>query len=225
MDMKEKKTGNAVTLPTVLCGQRLRIGGITYYMQSGKLRACASKRGKRPSATAKEVRARGAFAAVRKLWSMYRRALGGLEIWRVAAREAGGGKADSLFHSMNAATIDAEGQVWAFAAFRFSAGSLAMPVLRAVERAGRTVRVEWEEHAGCVAANGADRLYVGYFYGTAPGSPCLLEVAGVARADGAAEFAVPASGEPEDAALHLYFFFASPDGSRFSPSVYAGELN
>ena len=202
MDMKEKKTGNAVTLPTVLCGQRLRIGGITYYMQSGKLRACASKRGKRPSATAKEVRARGAFAAVRKLWSMYRRALGGLEIWRVAAREAGGGKADSLFHSMNAATIDAEGQVWAFAAFRFSAGSLAMPVLRAVERAGRTVR-----------------------YGTAPGSPCLLEVAGVARADGAAEFAVPASGEPEDAALHLYFFFASPDGSRFSPSVYAGALN
>ena len=161
MDMKEKKTGNAVTLPTVLCGQRLRIGGITYYMQSGKLRACASKRGKRPSATAKEVRARGAFAAVRKLWSMYRRALGGLEIWRVAAREAGGGKADSLFHSMNAATIDAEGQVWAFAAFRFSAGSLAMPVLRAVERAGRTVHVHGEFGESAVYDSGESRESAG----------------------------------------------------------------
>ena len=148
-------------LSLLLQGECLRIGGITYYMHSGKIRACPSKRERRDSRTDKEAKARGAFTAVRRFWSVYRRALNGLKIWSVAARERGRGKSDSLFHSVNAAAISPEGKVWAYPAFRFAEGSLAMPVLRGVEREGWTVCVAWEEGTGCVGADAADRLYVG----------------------------------------------------------------
>lgn len=110
--------------------------------------------------------------------------------------------------------------MWAYPAFRFAEGSLAMPVVREVEREGWTVRVAWEEGTGCVGADAADRLYVGYFYEGEGGSPCLLEVAGATRGDGSAEFTLPTAGMPDGTPLHLYFFFSSPDGTRFSPSVY-----
>ena len=207
-------------LSLLLQGECLRIGGITYYMHSGKIRACPSKRERRDSRTDKEVKARGAFTAVRRFWSVYRRAVNGLKIWSVAACERGRGKSDSLFHSVNAAAISPEGKVWAYPVFRFAEGSLAMPVLRGVEREGWTVRVAWEEGTGCVGADAADRLYVGYFYEEEGGSPCLLEVAGATRGDGSAEFTLPAAGMPDGTPLHLYFFFSSPDGTRFSPSVY-----
>ena len=47
-------------LSLLLQGECLRIGGITYYMHSGKIRACPSKRERRDSRTDKEVKARGA---------------------------------------------------------------------------------------------------------------------------------------------------------------------
>lgn len=208
------------SLPLLLAGGNLRVGGVTYFVHSGQVRACLSKREKRSTKTENEVKTQGAFTAVRHFWSVYRRALNGLKIWSVAARERGRGKSDSLFHSVNAAAISPEGKVWAYPAFRFAEGSLAMPVLRGVEREGWTVRVAWEEGMGCVGADAADRLYVGYFYEGEGGSPCLLEVAGATRGDGSAEFTLPAAGMPDGTPLHLYFFFSSPDGTRFSPSVY-----
>lgn len=208
------------SLPLLLVGGNLRVGGVTYFVHSGQVRACLSKREKRSTKTENEVKTQGAFAAVRRFWSVYRRALNGLKIWSVAARERGRGKSDSLFHSVNAAAISPEGKVWAYPAFRFAEGSLAMPVLRGVEREGWTVRVAWEEGTGCVGADAADRLYVGYFYEGEGGSPCLPEVAGATRGDGSAEFTLPTAGMPDGTPLHLYFFFSSPDGTRFSPSVY-----
>ena len=70
-----------------------------------------------------ELATTGRFVEMRKLWTMYRRAVGELPVWRVAAREVGAGQGDTLFHRLNAGCVRGGEGVWAFPAFRFAAGS------------------------------------------------------------------------------------------------------
>lgn len=201
-------------------GGPIRMEGMTYYVRNGKLQACASKRGKRTERTEKEVAANERFTEMRTLWKMYRRAAGNLPVWRMAAREAGAAKSDSLFHSLNGACVRAGEGVWAFPAFRFAAGSLDVPVVTGVERKGWQVTLEWECDDMQAEARKEDRVYVGYFYGTQPQVPQLLALEGVCRQDGRAVADIPPMGQPDGTPLHLYLFFGTVDNDRFSPSVY-----
>jgi len=199
----------------------VRLDGVTYYLRNGRVCVRPShhkKRGKRSEA---ELATTGRFVEMRKLWTMYRRAVGELPVWRVAARGVGAGQGDTLFHRLNAGCVRGGEGVWAFPAFRFAAGSLDMPVLREAWRERGTVTLEWEvdeDHAG---ARWSDRVYVGYFYDAEPRVPGLVE-ASTQRVAGQATVEIPLLEERADAALHLYLFFGNEDGTRFSPSVYAG---
>ena len=78
----------------------VRLDGVTYYLRNGRVCVRPShhkKRGKRSEA---ELATTGRFVEMRKLWTMYRRAVGELPVWRVAAREVGAGQGDTLFHRL-----------------------------------------------------------------------------------------------------------------------------
>ena len=199
----------------------VRMGGMTYFVRNGRFQACASKRVAKKKRTEKEIAMCQHFAEVRMLWKMYRRAVGELPVWRVAAREAGAAKSDSLFHSLNGACVRAEEGVHAFPAFRFAAGSLDMPVVKNVHREGWQVTLAWENDEAQAAARKKDRIYVGYFYDTQPRVPQLAIVENARRQDGKATIDIPAQGQPAGTPLHLYLFFGTEKNDRFSPSVYS----
>lgn len=85
------------------------------------------------------------------------------------------------------------------------------------------VRVElvWERGEDGGGARWGDRVYVGYFSGADGRSPGMVACEGVTRGDGRAEVVLPLEREEADAPLHVYLFFGTADGTRFSPSVYA----
>ena len=175
-------------------GGPVRMGGTTYYVRNGKFQACASKRAGQKNSTEKKIAINRHFAEVRTLWKMYRRAVGELPVWRVAAREAGAAKSDSLFHSLNGACVRPE--------------------------EGWQVTLAWENDETQAAARKKDRIYVGYFYDTQPRVPQLAIVENARRQDGKATIDIPAQGQPAGTPLHLYLFFGTEKNDRFSPSVY-----
>lgn len=160
------------------------------------------------------------FTEVRKLWKVFRMALGDLPVWRIAAREGGVAKSDALFHRLNAGCIRPGEGVWAWSGFCFSAGSLDRVELVGVERRGWTVRLEWVCVDDSPRSGAADCVYVGYFYDGAGRAPGMVSVVGACRGDGVAEVEIPAAGMPDGTPLHLYLFFGNVRGDRFSPSVY-----
>lgn len=198
----------------------IRVGGMTYYVRNGKFQACASKRAGRKERTEKEIASSDHFAEVRTLWKMYRRAVGELPVWRMAAREVGAAKSDSLFHSLNGACVRPQEGVWAFSAFPFATGSLDVPVLKSVQREGWQVALEWENDGAQAEVRKKDRVYVGYFYDTQPQVPQLALTENGRRQDGRILINIPPMGQPEGTPLHLYLFFGSEKNDRFSPSVY-----
>ncbi len=215
----------------------LRMEGVTYYMRNGRLCVRPSRYRKRKKRTTAEEAASNRFTEVRKFWTLYRRALGDLPVWRVAAREQGANQGDTLFHRLNSGCIRGGEGVWAFPAFRFSTGSLDMPALRSARREGDGVVLEWEVDEDRAGARWSDRVYVGYFHGTDPRVPHLAVAEGVCRKDGRVAVAMlPAEEEGagksdgagkglkgrEEVPLHVYLFFGNEEGTRFSPSVYAG---
>ena len=155
------------------------------------------------------------------MWKVYRLATAELPIWSVMAREVGMAKSDALFHRMNGACFRSGEGVWSFPTFQFSTGTLEMPVLTAVRREGWTVELEWAADGELGPSRAADRVYVGYFFGTLPRSPLMVEAVGVRRRDGRAVVEIPPVGQPDGTPLHLYVFFGSEANDRFSPSAYA----
>lgn len=214
----------------------LRLEGVTYYLRNGRMCARPShhRRKKKLSEAARAVTTR--FTEVRKFWTLYRRALGDLPVWRVAAREQGANQGDTLFHRLNSGCIRGGEGVWAFPAFRFSTGSLDMPALRGARREVDGVVLEWEVDEDRAGARWSDRVYVGYFHGNDPRVPHLAVAEGVCRKDGRAAVAIPPAEEVagksdgagkglkggREVPLHVYLFFGNEEGTRFSPSVYAG---
>ena len=180
----------------VLSGGPVRMDGTTFYLHGGKVRVCSSRRAKRKERTEGEKLSSDRFTEVRKMWRVFRRVFGELEVWRVAAREAGKARGDTLFHALNGGCIRPGEGVWAWSAFSFAAGSLDK------------------------AAGAGDAVYVGYFYEGMGRTPGLVCAEGARREDCRARVAVPDGGMPEGTALHLYLFFGNKAGTRFSPSVY-----
>jgi hypothetical protein len=199
----------------------LRLEGITYYLRNGRVCARPSHHRKKKKLSEAERSATGRFTEVRKLWVMFRRALGDLSVWRVAAREEGASQGDTLFHRLNAGCIRSGEGVWCFPAFRFAAGSLDMPALRSAGREGEKVVLEWEVDEDRAGARWSDRVYVGYFHDADPRVPRLVVAEGVCRQDGGAALAIPPAEGVSEGLLHVYLFFGNEEGTRFSPSVYA----
>ena len=199
----------------------LRMEGVTYYMRNGRLCVRPSRYRKRKKRTTAEEAASNRFTEVRKFWTLYRRALGDLPVWRVAAREQGANQGDTLFHRLNSGCIRGGEGVWAFPAFRFSTGSLDMPALRSAGREGEKVVLEWEVDEDRAGARWSDRVYVGYFHDADPRVPRLVVAEGVCRQDGGAVLAIPPAEGVSEGPLHVYLFFGNEEGTRFSPSVYA----
>lgn len=156
------------------------------------------------------------------MWRVYRRVIGELPIWTLWARETGAAKSDGVFHSVNGGCIRPGEGVWAFPTFRFALGSLEAPVVTAVEREGWEVAIRWANEDDRPKASASDRVYVGYFYGTHPRSPQLMECTGVRRGDGEVKVVIPSLGLPDGTPLHLYLFFGSERSDRFSSSEYVG---
>ena len=95
----------SIWMKGVLSGGPVRVDGTTFYLHSGKVRVCSSRRGKRKSRTEGEKRVTERFTEVRKMWRVFRRVFGELAVWDVAAREAGKVRGDALFHALNGGCI------------------------------------------------------------------------------------------------------------------------
>ena len=67
----------------LLANGPVKAGGYTYFLYGGKIRKCKSKRGPRKSKTEREKQITDHFTEVRKIWKVYRLAIGVLPIWRV----------------------------------------------------------------------------------------------------------------------------------------------
>ena len=117
------------------------------------MRTCKTKRGPKKTRTEGEEQSSNRFTEVRKMWRVYRRAIGGLPIWSVWARQTGAPKSDTLFHSVNGSCFRPGEGVWAFPTFRFSMGTLDAPVITCTERNGWTVTLRWENDVDCPKAN------------------------------------------------------------------------
>ena len=93
---------NTLSIPVALLAQgSIRIDGITYYRHGNKVRACKSRRSPKKTRTEGEEESSSRFTEARKMWRIYRRAIGDLPIWKLMAKEMGINKSDSLFHSQN----------------------------------------------------------------------------------------------------------------------------
>ena len=204
----------------VLSGGPVRMDGTTFYLHGGKVRVCSSRRARRKERTEGEKLSSDRFTEVRKMWRVFRRVFGELEVWRVAAREAGKARGDTLFHALNGGCIRPGEGVWAWSAFSFAAGSLDKAVGVEVRREGWEVELSWEAADYSRKAGAGDAVYVGYFYEGMGRTPGLVRAEGARREDCRARVAVPDGGMPEGTALHLYLFFGNKAGTRFSPSVY-----
>ena len=204
----------------LLANGPVKAGEYTYFLYGGKIRKCKSKRGPRKSKTEREKQITDHFTEVRKIWKVYRLAIGVLPIWRVAARERGVSKSDSLFHSINGGCLQAKQGVWAFKTFRFSVGSLEAPVITNAERHDWTITLQWENGIEGPKAKASDQVFVGYFYDTLRRSPCLLRDIPARRGDESVTIEIPSGDQPEGTPLHLYLFFGDSELARFSPSEY-----
>ena len=197
----------------------LRVGGITYYLQYGKVRACLSSRKKRTHRSEAEIASSSRFAEARKLWKMYRRGVGELPVWQAAAR-LWGKKSDSLFHSLNVGCLSPGIGVRDFSLFHFSLGALDPSPIVKLRRQGWQFSFSWPVDDSRPSAAWDDRVYVGYFYDTYPGTPLLMALEGITRKHGYAFFTLPDNGQPADTPVHLYVFFGNAEGTAFSSSVY-----
>lgn len=214
---------NTLSIPVALLAQgAIRIDGITYYRHGNKVRACKSRRSPKKARTEGEEEASSRFTEARKMWRIYRRAIGDLPIWKIMAKEMGINKSDSLFHSQNGGCFRPGEGVWAFPTFRFSTGTLDAPVITGVTREGWSVTLNWENDIDCPKASVSDQVYVGYFYGTLPRAPQMITCLNSFRGDSKVTVDIPSAKQPEGTPLHLYLFFGNKDMTRFSPSVYAG---
>ena len=207
-------------LALLLSRAPLRLNGITYYAQNGKIRSRVSKYKKRTSCSEKMKVASSRFTEARRMWKMYHRAIGDLPMWSIAAREMHAVKSDTLFHSLNGGCFAAGVGVQEFPAFRFAVGSLDMPAVTAVRREGWRLTLEWHVDEDRPSAAWTDEVYIGYFHATLPRTPHLLKLEGISRADARATFDIPSLEQPDDTALHLYLFFGNLACTRFSPSAY-----
>lgn len=204
----------------LLANGPVKMDGYTYFLYGGKIRKCKSKRGSRKSRTEGERQTTARFTEIRKMWKIYRRAIGDLPIWRVEARERGVSKSDSLFHSINGGCLQPGKGVWAFKTFRFSVGTLDAPVITDAEREGWTVTLHWENGIDCPKASASDRAFLGYFYDTLHRSPLLISDSTTHRGDGKITIEIPPVDQPEGTLLHLYLFFGNEELNQFSPSEY-----
>lgn len=212
---------NSPLLLALLAQGSIKMDGYTYYKHGNKVRTCKSQRGAKKSRSEGEQLSSDRFTEARKMWRVYRRAIGGLPIWTVWAREAGYAKSDSAFHSVNGGCLRPGGGVWAFPTFRFSMGKLQAPVITDVKREGWRVTLRWQNAIDCPKASLSDQVHVGYFYDTLPGSPQLISCPDVTRADETVSFNFPPVDQPDGTPLHLYLFFGNEQSDRFSPSEYA----
>ena len=73
----------------LLANGPVKADGYTYFLYGGKARKCKSSRGPRKSRTEGEKQTTDRFTEARKMWKIYKRAIGDLPIWRIAARERG----------------------------------------------------------------------------------------------------------------------------------------
>ena len=204
----------------LLANGPVKAGEYTYFLYGGKIRKCKSKRGPRKSKTEREKQITDHFTEVRKIWKVYRLAIGVLPIWRVAARERGVSKSDSLFHSINGGCLQAKQGVWAFKTFRFSVGSLEAPVITNAERHDWTITLQWENGIEGPKAKASDQVFVGYFYDTLHDGPQLISNSMAHRGDGKVTIEIPEACQPEGTRLHLYLFFGNEELNQFSPSEY-----
>lgn len=207
-------------LAALLAKGPVRADGFTYYMYGNTLRKCKSKRGPKKTKAEGEKKGVDRFTIARKMWKIYRLAIGDLPIWRVMARETSVSKSDSLFHTTNGGCLRPGIGVWAFPTFRFSVGTLDAPLITGAERDGWQVTIHWKNDEDRSEAYLAERVFVGYFYDSLPDSPQLIKDIPARRSDCSVTVDIPTAGQPDGTPLHVYLFFGDEELNHFSPSGY-----
>lgn len=138
------------------------------------------------------------------------------EIWRAVAR-AEKRFASNVFFSRNFHCFGDEGKIVDFENFSFTDGTLALPRELKVSREANRFTISWQEERTWKTTASTDKLQVGVIYDNDPRIPRLAcQVKGV-RGESQGEFSL---NEEIGQNAHLYIFFSSDDGLRFSPSQH-----
>ena len=104
-----------------------------------------------------------------------------------------------------------------FENFSFTDGTLALPRELKVSREANRFTISWQEERTWKTTASTDKLQVGVIYDNDPRIPRLAcQVKGV-RGESQGEFSL---NEEIGQNAHLYIFFSSDDGLRFSPSQH-----
>ncbi len=99
-----------------------------------------------------------------------------------------------------------------------TAGSLQLPFgMRQVAADAGQLEVAWQDNSSTVTAQSTDRLMVAAIFDNEPYQPVVLENVRGCRADGKGCVYLP---EGEWTEAHLYCFFGTVDGKRYSPCMY-----
>lgn len=199
-----------------------RHGNVIYYERNGELcvrrYAIPGKKRKRDTEgpTPKQREAMARFAAVQRFYREYAKQVSA-DAWKLAgvAREM---SAVNLFHSLNCACFNGQGEMVDFEKFCFSEGGGDLPREIKVEREGNRCVVTWSEERDWSSAARTDVMRVGVLYDDRVRSPRLaLDVTGC-RGDSRGEFTLD---ESIGRSAHVYIFFERADHGAFSPSQYA----
>ena len=156
---------------------------------------------------------------MRYLVSLYK-ALKGTSVgqaWRLA-RKRPGQTGFNAFVSRNYAAFGKDEVIADYARVKMSEGDLRLPLgISAAASGPKAVTLEWATDDDKIMGRSDDRLHVLLMAGDGSFRVAVRDTLSVCRGDGRAVVCLIADeGLPE----HLYCFWASADGSRFSPSWY-----
>lgn len=199
-----------------LFGASGKIGNVVLYTVGGKTYFRSVPVRKKYEASEAVQAQHGRLAGAQTMYKSVKRGML-KEVFHAEARRLGVRSGYNLFTGRNMRAFGA-GEYVDYSLLVLSVGGLQLPFELRVEEAGEgKVVLVWADNSGQGSAQGDDGLRVAYIAEAAPFTVSVLPEVVAVRADGRAEVALP---EGTGGRLHLYVFFQSEDGERFSESRY-----
>lgn len=198
----------------------MRLGGVTIYMQEGKVRIQKSKRPNCSGNNWKRTKAReensAHFAAMRRVADYLSKVYDGLPIWQSAEGQPKRRAVNYLMGVMGP-YFDNKGHVSQFEGLPLSQGTLVPPSEMDYEYVDGKVVLRWNPGKEGFGVHFTDRLVVMYVRESKPGHVGRVKEITATRGDGEASFALRLT--PGDK-VHVYPFFAAADLSNFSRNAH-----
>lgn len=166
--------------------------------------------------TENQLRQRAKFPAIQTFYQSVKvTAL--KDVFNVAAREEEKRSGYHLFMHLNIRAFD-KGNFIDYSLLRLSSGSQQLAyLLELVGQQGNRVEFSWSDNTASLTAQASDRLMVVAVFDDDPYRAVLLDDVNAVRGDCWASVALPGKGWKS---AHLYCFFGTEDGKRFSACKY-----